>query len=583
MIRLLTVIAALVAALATAPAALAVNFVVNDNGDAADSDTVLDPNCDTDGDASNGVQVCTLRAAIQQANATAGADVITFTTGGRAPVVATLLPPITGQLTIDGGGNTNVDVSAPPTGSQFDVQAQNSLIKALTISGARGTAVNLASTGDRLDTVFIQGTVGTGVRLANNSQRLDGVHIQGGSTGILVTGSSATIAQAVISSLTGSGIEIDGGGAAVLGSDISGTNDGIRMTGSGATVSGGKITANSGAGVLNLGQNNTVTKVIDYGNGGRAIANDGGANGGIAPPQNLRIGPRRADGSLPLTGNGNGTVELFSGDPSSANAIGYVDSIGSGGDFTYNFPSEPAPGTVFSATLTTPGLGTSEFATVAVPSDVTSPDVRFAKALDTGTVRVDFNEPLDPGSVQPEDFKLSMAGADRQIAAASVTEDGRSVLLTSSGWKPGEAGYVDLAAPGAVADSTGNQILSAPRLRVAAAPGDFVAPLASKLSVTKAICLTRSSKCRRPGMTITFVTPEGGKARMVIKRSNQTVGSRLYGNIVVGKNTLKWNGRLASRKLRAGRYRLLLYVQDAVGNVTDQPPIQLFTVRRVTG
>ena len=47
-------------------------------------------------------------------------------------------------------------------------------------------------------------------------------------------------------------------------------------------------------------------------------------------------------------------------------------------------------------------------------------------------------------------------------------------------------------------------------------------------------------------------------------------------------NTLKFNGRLGARKLRAGRYRLLMYVQDPVGNITDQPPIQLFTVRRVT-
>ena len=49
-----------------------------------------------------------------------------------------------------------------------------------------------------------------------------------------------------------------------------------------------------------------------------------------------------------------------------------------------------------------------------------------------------------------------------------------------------------------------------------------------------------------------------------------------------GTNTLKFNGRLGARKLRAGRYRLLIYVQDAVGNVTDQPPIQLFNVRRST-
>jgi hypothetical protein len=126
-------------------------------------------------------------------------------------------------------------------------------------------------------------------------------------------------------------------------------------------------------------------------------------------------------------------------------------------------------------------------------------------------------------------------------------------------------------------------MLTAPRLRVAAAPGDFVAPLGARLAVTpKTICLTRGRNCRKPGMTIKFVTSEPGKARLLIKRSNKTVGSRLYGNIVAGLNTLKFNGRLGSRKLRAGRYRLLMYVQDPVGNVTDQPPIVLFSVRRVT-
>ena len=58
--------------------------------------------------------------------------------------------------------------------------------------------------------------------------------------------------------------------------------------------------------------------------------------------------------------------------------------------------------------------------------------------------------------------------------------------------------------------------------------------------------------------------------------------TRKTSNIVPGTNTLKFNGRLGARKLRAGRYRLLIFVQDAVGNITDQPPIQLFNVRRTT-
>jgi hypothetical protein len=122
------------------------------------------------------------------------------------------------------------------------------------------------------------------------------------------------------------------------------------------------------------------------------------------------------------------------------------------------------------------------------------------------------------------------------------------------------------------------------RLRVAAAPGDFIAPLGSKLRVSPTtICLTHARTCKKPGLIIRFNTTEAGKATLLIKRSNVTVGRRLYGNIAAGPNTLKFNGRLGSRKLRAGRYRLLMYVQDQVGNVTDQPPITLFSVRRVTG
>jgi hypothetical protein len=98
----------------------------------------------------------------------------------------------------------------------------------------------------------------------------------------------------------------------------------------------------------------------------------------------------------------------------------------------------------------------------------------------------------------------------------------------------------------------------------------------------KTICLTHARNCRKPGMTIKFVTSEPGKAWLLIKRGDKTLGSRLYGKIVAGLNTLKFNGRLGSRKLRAGRYRLLMYVQDQVGNVTDQPPIVLFSVRRVS-
>jgi hypothetical protein len=577
--RLAAVVAALAAALATAPAALAATYVVNDPG--ATNDATAQANCSA---ASAG---CTLPAAITVANASAAtADTIPYPGAGAAPgPFTTPLPAVTSQLVVDGGGSTTVTFDAAASGVLLDIQAANSTLKSIAFTGGgSGTMLNLGASGDRLDTVTVHDTPATAVRVAGNSDRVDGSTVQNtGSTGISVLGANTTNTSPAISGSGGRGIDITGGSTSISSPEISGGGSaGIAAGGAGATINGGHIHGNAGDGVLITGQNNTVTQVVLYGNGGKPITTVPGANGGIVPPQNLRIGPRRADGTLPLTGNANGTVELWSGNPFSSSAPSFLTAFSSGGDFTYNFPSEPAPGSEFAASVTG-GSGSSEFATVSVPSDVSSPNASFARALDTGTVRVDFTEPLDPNSVQAGDFKLTMAGADRAISGLSVAPDGSSVMLTSSGWRAGEAGYVELTSPGAVSDSSGNAMTGAPRLRVAAAPGDFLAPLGARLAVTpRTICLTRGRNCRKPGLTIRFVTSEPGKARMVIKRSNKTLGSRLYGNVTAGLNTLKFNGRLGSRKLRAGRYRLLMYVQDQVGNVTDEPPITLFSVRRVT-
>jgi hypothetical protein len=581
--RLVAVLVASVAALATAPAAYAagVTYIVNDPGSATDAAALAA--CDTPGTAG-----CTLPAAITESNTSTGvADTITFSGTGTTPgPFSTGLPPTTDPVTIDGGGNTNVSFDPAAPGSLLALNSANTLVKAITFTGGgSGTVVNMGASADQLNSVTVQNTAGTGIRIGGSSSRVDGSHVANAATGgISVTGASATISSPVISGSGANGIDIAGSNAVVSSPDISGSQgDGIRVTGSGASINGGQIHGNGANGFHVLGSNDLATHVVFFGNGGKPIANEPGANGGIAPPANLRIGPRRADGTLPLTGTSTGTIELWSGDPSGASAPGFLAAFSTGGDFAYNFPTEPQPGSVFAVSLTNAGQGTSEFEKVAVPQDIVSPDVTFSRALDTNNVRVDFTEPLDPASVQPTDFALNMAGADRTITGATVAPDGLSVTLASSGWRAGEAGYLTVNGPGAVTDVAGNAMLSAPRIRVAAAPGDFISPLGGRLAVTpKTICLTHGKGCRHTGMTITFTTTEAGKATLVIKRSDVTVGKRLYGNVVAGTNTLKWNGRLGSRKLRAGRYRLLMYVQDQVGNITDQPPIVLFSVKRVS-
>ena len=576
MTRLLAGLAALVAVLLTAPSALAATFVVNDPG----SDATQQAAC------IGGLAGCTLPSAIAASNGSPGvADTITFTGTGTAPgPFAAQLPQITDPVVIDGGGATTVTFTAAATDNLVDFQAPNSTLKAIIVTGGAPARVlaNLGGSGDRLDPVTLNNAGGTGARIGASGARIDGSTVQTtGAAGIDVSGASATIASPVITGTAGNGITVSAGGASISSPDISGAGgDGIALTGDGAVVNGGKVHDNTANGVSISGQNDSVSRVVFYANGGKPILRPNG----VAPPQNLRIGPRRADGSLPLTGSGGaGTIELWSGNPATSTAPSFQAAFTAAGDFSYSFPTEPSPGAVFAASQTESGVGSSEFATVQVPADVDSPVATFARALDTSSVRVDFSEPLDPASVQPEDFTLTMAGAARPITGVAPSPDGSFVTLTSSGWKAGEAGYVDLTVPGAVTDAVGNALLQAGRLRVAAAPGDFVAPLGARLAVTpKTICLTRGRNCRKPGMTIKFMATEPGKARLLIKRSNKTLGSRLYGNIVAGANTLKFNGRLGSRKLRAGRYRLLMYVQDPVGNVTDQPPIVLFSVRRTT-
>jgi CSLREA domain-containing protein len=82
------------------PAEAATTFTVNRTGDAVDRNPG-NAKCDT---SSNNGKQCTLRAAIEEANATAGADTIEFDISGADKTIKpdSQLPSITDSLTIDG-------------------------------------------------------------------------------------------------------------------------------------------------------------------------------------------------------------------------------------------------------------------------------------------------------------------------------------------------------------------------------------------------------------------------------------------------------------------------------------------------
>jgi CSLREA domain-containing protein len=179
----------LAAAAFTASTAGAVTFIVNSTGDEPDDNTA-DNLCHT------AVNTCTLRAAIQQANATAGPDVIQFNIAGAG--VHTIrptsggLPTILDPVTIDG-------YSQP------------------------GSSVNTLAVGDNAVLLI----------------EIDGSNFAGTANGLTISTNACTIKGLVINRFTNPGIQIDAtgggplGGHTVQGNFIGTTADGTAAAGNG--------------------------------------------------------------------------------------------------------------------------------------------------------------------------------------------------------------------------------------------------------------------------------------------------------------------------------------------------------------
>jgi hypothetical protein len=309
-----------------------------------------------------------------------------------------------------------------------------------------------------------------------------------------------------------------------------------------------------------------------------------GSNGGIAAPAGLRVGPRQPDGSLPLTGtvSSGSRVDVYGGDPAGTDATKFLGTAtAGGGSFSFPLNPDPAPGTKVSATVT--GSGTSEYATAAVPADISSPSISSAYAFSTNEVIVTPSEPLAAGSLNLSDFNLQMAGVPRAITQGGVSPDGgRVYLISNQPWNPGEAGIISLSGPGVLTDAAGNFNQAPAPVFVGAAPGDFQPPLVQNLKITPSrVCLSKSRRCRHPGITISFVTNEVGKAVVVVNRaSNRRAGEFVKKVRKPGTVKIKWRGTIHGRPLRAGRYVVEVSMQDNVGNVTDSPPFQAIHILR---
>ena len=289
------------------PVAYAATFTVNTTGDGADNNLA-------DGVCNDGGGNCSLRAAIQQANATAGTDTINITVNGTINLTGAL-PVINTNMTINGPGSGQLTVRRD-TGGAYRI---------FTVSGPATVAISgltvtngLTADGTPGSPFANQGGPGGGI-LNSGVLTLTDVVVTGNSTGIGGSGinsgdfgayggygggisSSGTLTMTnctVSNNTTGKGGGGSSGGPGGLGGGIqvtgtlnmshcfvTGNNTGTGAVGSSSTGSGGSgggIYAGDATNIHSATLNLTDTVISSNHTADSGGANaDGGHGGGIA-------------------------------------------------------------------------------------------------------------------------------------------------------------------------------------------------------------------------------------------------------------------------------------------------------------
>ncbi len=279
---------------------------MNDPGDAADVN-LADNVCQT------AEGVCTLRAAIQQANARPGVDSIWFNLSGADPHIITIstpLPAITEAVVIDGWTQPGwvstplIEVRGlPTTGSGLILTAGGSTIRGLAINrftqhgilinGGSGNIIQGNYLGVRLDGTTSAPNGGSGISIENSSGN--------------IIGGTTPEARNVLSSNAVNGIRI--WGASSMGNRIIGnyigvaadgvtprgnSDDGIDLQDSTNTEIGGTAAAEANIIACNGDEGVTLKPGITS---ARILGNRIFANGGMAIDLN-NDGPTSNDGLL---------------------------------------------------------------------------------------------------------------------------------------------------------------------------------------------------------------------------------------------------------------------------------------------
>src|SRR5687768_5069836 len=311
------------------------SFTVNSNGDAADA-TPGDEACSTAG------AVCTLRAAIEEANALPACGVIDINFSGvPSPIsLATALPALNHNINLNGTGANLLRVQRSTAGGTpnfrvFHVSAGRTVtISGLTIANGSLSVFEQNGAG-----VLNQGTL----TLANC--RIYGNHTGAGlGGGIYHSGTSLVLNNCDIGGLAPDQANSGGGGGGVFsngpltlsgGSIVGNSGIGIVIgTGTTATLNNVAITnnsenANGGGGVLILGTANIYNSLIAN---NTALGGSGGGirNGGTLIAVNSTVSTNGAIGSGGGIYNFNATTTLIN--VTITNNRADTNNNGAGGD-----------------------------------------------------------------------------------------------------------------------------------------------------------------------------------------------------------------------------------------------------------
>ena len=269
-----------------------------------------------------------LRQAILNANASAGADIISFAIPGAGPFTitpASALPTITNPVVIDGTtqpgftGTPIVELSGASAGggNGLTISAGGSTVRGLAINRFGAAGINLNSGSGNVVEGNYLGTNVAGTSALGNNQ---GISIFSPSTNNTIGGTTAA-ARNVISGNSNRGISISGGsgnfvignyigtnaaGTGALGNGATGNSAGVGIDTSNNTVTGNLISGNFGLGINIL--STTATGNTIRGNligtnaaGTLALANTaGGIN--VNGPSNIIGGTTAADRNV-ISGN----------------------------------------------------------------------------------------------------------------------------------------------------------------------------------------------------------------------------------------------------------------------------------------